>query len=259
MNPVGKVFFLFFVFMTASSQVAAEEWRGLTPLRSTRADVVRVFGECANQERYCYFNIKNEEILIIFSKPGDCEVPPDTVLSIQRELDVGTTFAAMGLDTRRFKSFDPSWPPGMGYRGYIDERTGLLLKTYGGEIVQINYIAGKKDWPVCQTYYRRPREFVAVFRPHVHTIESVGCPKTSPVAGEKVVIKANYARTGQRLLLTWGTTEGRILQGIGNSMVLDTTGLEGKSITVTVELNDGNQHTANGSCTFKVSPQIKNQ
>lgn len=259
MNPVSKVFLFFFVFLSAASQVAAEEWRGLTPLRSTRGDVVRVFGQCANEKPYCYFNIPNEEIEIIFSGPGDCEVQPNTVLSIQRELNKETTFAALGLDPRRFKSFDPSWPPGMGYRGYIDEKTGLLLKTFGGEIVQLNYIAGKKDWPVCQTYYRRPREFVAVFFPHFQVIHSVECPNTSPLAGEKVVIKANYTRTGQRLLLTWGTTEGRILEGIGNSIVLDTTGLEGKSITVTVELNDGNQHTASGSCTFKVSPQIQNQ
>ena len=129
MNPVGKVFLFFFFLMSAASQVAAEEWHGLTPLRSTRADVVRVFGRCANEEQDCYFSIPNEEILIVFSKPGACGIPPDTVLSIQRELIKETTFAALGLDPRRFKSFDPSWPPGMGYRGYIDEKTGLLLKT----------------------------------------------------------------------------------------------------------------------------------
>lgn len=258
-NPVGRLLFFFFVFMTAVSQAGAEEWRGLTPLRSTRADVVRVFGQCANEEQYCYFNIKNEEILIVFSKPQDCAIARDTVLSIQRELEVGTTFTALGLDTRRFKSFDPSWPRGMGYRGYIDEKNGLLLKTFGGEIFQIIYIAGKKGWPVCQSYYRRPREFVDVIFPHVLVISSVGCPETSIVAGEKVVIKANYARTGQRMLLTWHTTGGRILEGENTSKILlDTTGVEEKAITVTVELNDGSQHTATGSCTFKISPQIRN-
>src|SRR5215211_436625 len=105
MNPVSKLFFFFFVFATAASQAAAEEWRGLSPLRSTRADVVRLFGQCSNEEQWCYFEIENEEILIVFLKPGDCTVAPDTVLSIQRELLKATTFAALGLDTRRFKSF----------------------------------------------------------------------------------------------------------------------------------------------------------
>src|ERR1041384_2085953 len=99
-NPVGKLFFFVFVFMTTASQAGAEQWRGLTPLLSTRADVVRVFGQCANKEQYCYFNIKNEEILIVLSKPQDCELAADTVLSIQRVLEVGTTFAALGLDRK---------------------------------------------------------------------------------------------------------------------------------------------------------------
>ena len=242
--------------MTAVSQARAEEWRGLAPLRSTRADVVRVFGQCANEEQYCDFNIKNEEILIVFSKPQDCLIAADTVLSIQRVLQVGTTFAALGLDTRRFKSFDPSWPRGMGYRGYIDEKNGLLLKTFGGEVFQINYIAGKKDWPACQRYYRSPREFVEVIFPHVPVISSVGCPETSIVAGEKVVIKANYARTGQRTFLTWQTTGGRIVEGENTSeILLDTTGVRDKAITVTVELSDGSYHTVTGSCTFNVSPR----
>jgi len=245
--------------MTTASQAGAEQWRGLTPLLSTRADVVRVFGQCANKEQYCYFNIKNEEILIVFSKPQDCELAADTVLSIQRVLEVGTTFAALGLDPRRFKSFDPSWPRGMGYRGYIDEKDGLLLKTFGGEVFQINYIAGRKDWPVCQSYYRRPREFVEVIFPHVPTITSVGCPETGIVAGEKVVIKANYARTGQRISLAWDTTAGRIIEGENTSKILlDTTGVQDKAITVTVELNDGSHHTATASCTFNVSQRSRN-
>ena len=258
MNPVGKSIFLFFVFVMAAAQVVAQEWRGLMPLRSTRADVVRLFGQCSDEKPWCEFRIENEEILIVFSKPGDCAVARDTVLSIQRELLNETTFAALGLDPRRFKSFDPSWPRGMGYRGYIDEKNGLLLKTFGGKIFQINYIAGKKDWSVCQTYYRRPREFVEVIFPHVPVISSVGCPETSVVAGEKVVIKAHYARTGQRTSLTWETTGGRILEGEKTSeILLDTTGVEGKAITVTVELHDGS-HTVTGSCTFNVSPRSRN-
>ena len=187
MNPVGKSLFLIFVFVMTAAQVAAQEWRGLMPLRSTRADVVRLFGQCSDEKPWCEFTIENEEILIVFSKPGDCAVAQDTVLSI-----------------------------------------------------------------------RRPREFVAVFQPHFQVITSVECPDTSVVAGEKVVITANYVRTGQRFLLTWHTTGGRILEGDNTrKILLDTTGVEEKAITVTVELNDSSQHTTTGSCTFKISRQIR--
>lgn len=258
MNPALRAVLLFCALAMTAQQATAEEWRGLTPLRSTRADVVRLFGECANEKPYCEFSLENEEIDIEFSTPSSCAaVPPDTVLSIQRELLKETTFAALRLDTRRFKSFDPSLPRGQGYRGYIDEKAGLLLKTFGGEVFHINHIAPKQDWPVCQAYYRQPRRFVAVFSPHFPTV-TVDCPETSRSAGEKVVITALYGRTGQRFFFTWNTTSGQILEGDGSRrIVLDTADLEGK-VTVSVELNDGNQHTAAGSCTFNVLPRTRN-
>jgi len=240
--------------------VSGEEWRGLTPLKSTRADVVRVFNECTDRNSYCEFTIENEDILIEFAGIQSCSgVAADTVLSIQRELQTETTFEALGLDKRRFKSFDPSIPQKLGYRGFIDEQSGLLLKTFGGQVFQINYIPTNKERSACPNYYRNPREFVQVLQPHVQVVNRVGCPETNPIAGERVLIAARYARTGQRFLLSWAVTAGRIIAGQNTKKILfDTTGLEGKNVTVTVELNDGSQHTANGSCSFNVSPPPKN-
>jgi hypothetical protein len=147
----------------------------------------------------------------------------------------------------------------MGYRGFIDERAGLLLKTFRGEVFQINYIAAKQDQQVCPAYYQNPRHFVQVFYPHFLMVSSVKCPVTSPAAGEKVVITASYERTGQRLSLTWITTAGRIVKGQNTTKIeLDTTGLEGKTITVNAELNDGDYHTATASCSFTVAGKSGN-
>ncbi len=260
MNPVFKLFFLFFAFVVTAQEVAADEWRGLEPLSSTRADVVRLFGECANDKRACEFAIENEDILIVFSGPNDCDgVPEGTVLSIQRELQTATTFGALNLDRRRFKSFDPSIPRNTGYRGFINEESGLLLKTFRGEVFQINHIAPKKQWQVCQGYYQRPRKFVEVIIPHVMTVQSVRCPESIPVAGEKVVIAGNYVRTGQRILVLWDISHGQILKGQNTRRILlDTTGLQGKTITVTLEVNDGDQHIASGTCSFSVSSRANN-
>jgi len=170
-----------------------------------------------------------------------------------------TTFSALQVDKRRFKSFDPSTRRNRGYRGYIDEKAGLLLKSLSGEIFQINHIAAGKEWPVCRAYYRNPREFVEVIWPHVLMISAVECPETSPVAGERVVIKGIYPETGQRLIPTWYTTQGRIVEGQNTSkIVLDTAGLEGKIVTVTIEVDDGTHHTAAGSCSFTVAPKPNN-
>lgn len=259
MNPVFKLFFVFVGFVMMSPDVAAEEWRGIKPLSSTREDVVRVFGECAGERDWCEFTADNEDVMINFSGPASCNnLPPDTVLSLERELRNATTFEALHIDKRRFKSFDPAIPRNRGYRGFIDEKTGLLLKTFRGEVFQINYIAAKKDWPVCPDFYRRPREFVAAIFEHVPSV-NITCPKTNPSAGEKVPVFADFGRTGLRITVFWFTSAGRIIEGQNTrKILLDTTGLEGKTITVQVERGDSLEHVAAASCSFSVSAPPKN-
>jgi len=250
---------LVFVFLIMAQHVEAEEWRGITPLKSTRADVVRIFKECTDQQESCEFSVDTEDITIVFAGIQNCVgVPVDTVLSIQRELQHDTTLEALGLDKRRFKTFDPSTPPKLGYRGFIDDQAGLILKSLDKKIFQINYIATEKERSACPKYYENPRDFVEVFLPHFQVVNSVECPQNA-VAGDKVPIAASYAHTGQRILLTWYSTAGRIVEGrTQRTIFLDTTGLGGKEVTVTVELNDGTQHTATGSCKLNVAPPPKN-
>ena len=259
MKPALKPLLLSFALLMMTQRASAEAWHDLIPLKSTRADVVRVFNQCNDQQESCEFTIENEDITIEFAGTQNCaSVPAGTVLSIQRDLKKETTLEALGLDKRRFKSFDPSTPPKLGYRAFIDEQAGLLLKSLRGQIFQINYIATEKERSACPNYYGDPHDFVAVFLPHFQLVYSVECPKIA-IAGEKVPIAASYARTGQRLLLTWNSTGGRIIEGqTPRTAFLDTTGLAGKVVTVTVELSDGNQHTAGGSCTFRVLAPPKN-
>ena len=85
------------------------------------------------------------------------------------------------------------------------------------------------------------------------------CPTSAVVDGERVLIVADYENMGQRLLPTWGTTGGRIVAGQGTrKILLDTTGLAGKTITVTIEVNNGNYQTAAGSCSLNISPVRQN-
>lgn len=259
MNPAFRVLLVLIAVVMTAQHAAAEEWRGIKPGHSTRADVVRVFPECSDKPGPCQFTFENEDISIDFSTAGNCHTTPaGTVLSIKRELRNPTTIKAQGFDKRRFKSFDPSIPRSMGYRAFVDEKSGLLFKTFRGDVFEIYYIAPKTEWQVCTSYYGNHRELLRVDWPHFFVVYSVICP-TEAVDGERVIIVADYENLGQFVTPTWATTGGKIVAGEGSKKILlDTTGLAGKIITVTVEITNGNQHTANGSCTLNISPARKN-
>ena len=253
-----KLLFCIFVLLLSVQHVAAEEWRGIVPFRSTRADVVRVFGECSDGRNYCSFLIPNEEIVIEFAGDVCPEVGlPNTVLMIERQLQKGTSLSTLGLDKRRFKTFNPWYSRNHDYVAYIDEKSGLLLKSFRGEIFQINYIPTKNERQDCPHYFRKPKEFVRVVAEHVPFV-NIYCPETT-FAGDKIVITADYARTGERNLLTWATTGGKIVEGQDTRKIfLDTSGLEGKIITVTVERYNGNYGRMSGSCVVRVLPKPNN-
>lgn len=258
MNPAFRSLLLAFAVGITAQEVAAEEWRGIKPLSSTRSDVVRLFGECSDKENRCEFTFENEIISIDFAKTGNCDgAPTDTVLLIQRVLRDAKTMKALGFDKRRFKSFDPSLPRNMGYRAFVDEKSGLLFKTFQREVFEMYYIPPYSDRQVCRLYYGDAHDLLRVVFDHVFFINAMNCPPTA-LDGEKVVIHADYSINGQRQIPTWVTTAGRIVAGQGTrKIVLDTTGLAGKVVTVTIEVNDGSYHTAYGSCSITVSAAPK--
>ena len=244
----------------SAPRVAAEEWRGLVPLHSTRDDVFRLFGECSNAKGFCEFMLRDEEVHITLSTNERCSerVPLHTVLMIERQLQVGTTLTALGLDKRRFKSFNPWTPQRREYRAYIDEESGLILKSFQGEIFQINYIPPGKERSVCAGYYRKPREFAQVTPEHVPYV-FIRCPKSSVVAGDKIAITAYYVATGQRNSLLWLSSAGRIIEGQHTKrIILDTSGIDGPTVTVTVERHDGTYGRMTDSCVLSISPKPKN-
>lgn len=157
---------------TLSLVVAADakEWRGITPLRSTRADVERLLGEPQPQKTGTRSSVKNEIRSIYFLEEGevyfvfagkevsssvDClgTIPPGTVLMIQVTPKNDWTLSDLQLDEKRLKRFDPSQPPDLGYEGYIDQSEGLVIRTFKGRVDQINYLASAQDKHLCPSYY----------------------------------------------------------------------------------------------------------
>ncbi|HEX7331760.1 MAG TPA: hypothetical protein VF290_09680 [Pyrinomonadaceae bacterium] len=230
-------------------EVQAKEWRGIVPLHSTRADVARLFPACSEVEGRCIFRVGNEQVLIVFSSVRselhECEkeLPHDTVLLVQVELATPVSFGSLKVNKKIFRTFDPSTPPNIGYKGYIDEKEGLLIKTYKGKVLQLSYIATSKEVSRCPSYYEDPESFIGVFIHYYVPAPDIDCPKEA-VDGERIVFSTDPVDR-KKFKYTWAVTVGKIVAGQGTPKItVDTTGLGGQTIITTLERGQGHHVTA---------------
>jgi len=243
-----------FLLVFACAPVAAEDWRGIKPGQSTRQDVVREFGRCSDLTQPCEINLPQEDLYITFSGPDLCQndVPPGTVLLIERQLADPATMPSLNLNPRKFKRFDPTWPRRIGYQGYLDDKAGLVMKAFNHQVFQINYVPVASQRKLCPTYYRNPKAFVETYVEHAPMV-FLKCPKDPVLAGDVLHFKAEYNR-GLSIVLIWNVSAGRIVEGQGRRyMALDTSGLEGQTISVGISRADSNMFVSNDSCRVKIS------
>jgi hypothetical protein len=77
-------------------------------------------------------------------------------------------------------------------------------------------------------------------------------PTCTPTGSEVTLVAEATDPDSDQLLYTWSVTGGR-LSGEGRQVTWDLTGVAVGTYTATVEVNDGNQHTATGSATVTVA------
>jgi len=203
--------------------------------------------------------VGNEEAYFVFSKGtignyDECakELPPDTVLLIEVTLINPPKLSALRINKNQFRTFDPSTPPNIGYKGYIDEREGLIIKTYKGKVLQLDYIAAANEVAVCPDYYEEPESFIQLLIEFCCPSVTLDCPSQVTVDGERVTLSAVTNAPG-RLKYRWQVTAGKIVAGQGTTKVtIDTTGVGGRTITATIEIDDGSHHTTATSCGFPI-------
>lgn len=165
-----RSFAIFSLLLLAGAQQAqAKEWRGITPLHSTREDVIRLLGEPEESSviRAKYAS-ETENIYIVFANDQtyfpEClkALPIDTVLLVKVTPKLETRLSDLRVDTNRLVKFNPSDPPNIGYEGYIDEEEGIVIRTFNGRIDEINYITSATDKYLCPRYYKDPKMFVHI-------------------------------------------------------------------------------------------------
>jgi len=175
------------------------------------------------------------------------------VLLVQVTLQSPADLSDYRLKRNKFKKFDPATPRNMGYTGYIDNASGLVIQAYRGRVTQMAYIATLKDRSQCLRYYDEPRRFAAVFIEFCCPSISLQCPETNASPGDQLKFSASTSEAGASF--HWTVTDGKIISGQDTSSILvDTTALEGRIITATVEMSSsGKRHTMTQSCSVKVT------
>ena len=149
---------LFVMCITVNLQ--AKEWRGITPLRSTRADVERLLGQENELKRYQF---ENERAYIFYSQAPcgmkgvtevtekcRCLIPDGTVVSINVTVEETRKFSALKLNKREFqKEFVL---PGMYDYSNLREGVRYTVDERRDQIVEIVYLPSAED---CEALVKR--------------------------------------------------------------------------------------------------------
>ena len=264
MKLFAKGWLFIVALIVAAQSISAAEWRGIVPLHSSRADIVRLFKVCGDNKKRCFFSLEDQNVQIVFSgwqgAFNGCpkSVPKDTVLLVRVRLTKQMPMKEQRINLKTFKAFDPSYPSGIGYRAYIDKKSGLLIKSYKGRVVEFDYIASQEDQAFCPRFYENPRDFVAVVQRHRPPIISLACPPDGLPAGSRVTFLASTTEDYDSVL--WTLTEGTIVSGQGTrEIIVDTAGINGRKITATVEMTvEDDPNSFSASCEVQILAESPN-
>jgi len=263
---MARAAFVLFVLLGAANTLSAKTWQEIEPLRSTRADVVRVFNECSDQKEACTFAYNNEDIYILFSggldeKYVECAkaLPPETVIFIERRPQTAPKPAELRLGSPSFSNvtLTSHWNKASSrYQAHVDKRNGLVVKTRNGSPVQMVYLPSGSVLPVCTAYYKDPESFVELYQGQVPAV-SIGCPKDAVFADQQFTVAAS-SDFDTRKGFEWSVNAGKIIAGQGTSrVIIDATGLSGRMIRVAAVVKDYDLGLV-GTATCDVSISRKN-
>lgn len=148
MNILG----IFFLFASLFS-VQPNEWHGIIPLKSTRADVEKILGKPtfgSISPHAANYRTKTEKVHVLYST-GPCEIAPSNgwnipefkVISIHVYPDLGPSLADLKLDPHKFeKRPDPEI---INETYYTNEKDGISITVMDGKVIRTSYFPQSKN------------------------------------------------------------------------------------------------------------------
>lgn len=147
MKILQVTFISLLIAVPMSAQAQSKGWRGIIPLRSTRADVIRLLGPPNLDGRL--YEIDNKTVHIDYSD-GPCQkgrsgwnVPRDTVVSISLAPNQDLKFSDLHIDERKYKKSKDGELPDIFY--YTNDAEGITIEVSEGEVRSIYYNPTSKD------------------------------------------------------------------------------------------------------------------
>lgn len=139
------------VVTAVDNRPESNEWHGLKPLKSTRADVVRIFGHTVDGCD-CVYNLGNQIVSIIYSS-GPCEkgmpygwnVASGTVVMISVNYPPGTepSLDQLKIDDAKYSKVPD--PLVLGNVSFVDKSDGITITAYNDRVKRIEYYPRAKE------------------------------------------------------------------------------------------------------------------
>ncbi len=144
---MGKALSLIFIILFLPQISAAGDWRGIVPLRSTRADVERLLGQAEQGSRNVY-RTSDEKVVVTYSQiPCDYgwQVRLDTVISVSVYPKTLPKLVDLKLVESKYQKRKDPHLEATYY--YVNEAEGLNYTVHvgRGEVNAIEYYASAKD------------------------------------------------------------------------------------------------------------------
>jgi hypothetical protein len=155
MVTIKTIFLCALVMLATAKYSSAKEWRGITPLRSTLADVERQFGACTSREKTsCTYVWKSETVKFVFlSEPygkGKTKLPRRTIVRIERRPGVPTSLPEYHkIDPNHYLAFRPQHETEEFFENYVDDEEGFAAESRQHAVTQVYYTAKAKEISLC--------------------------------------------------------------------------------------------------------------
>jgi hypothetical protein len=135
------------VLLFSVGAVSAKPWRGIVPLRSTRAEVQKLLG--SEVDEGLGYDFEDEHVAITYASkkceadlPGGWSVQPNTVVEIQVLSTKGRVMADLPV---RWQELEPTYSVQSTQITYLDAREGVRYATDNGLVSAITYIGSEED------------------------------------------------------------------------------------------------------------------